>query len=124
MAVLAAIFGLAVMPYSASAHHATAVQYDVSRTVTLKGKITRVDWANPHIHLYMDVKTENGLEEHWKLEFPSPGAVIVAGLSKQLLLPGTVLTVESYPSKASPDAACAKAVTLSNGSRLAFVVGI
>jgi uncharacterized protein DUF6152 len=112
------------------AHHATAAQYDVSTTMTLKGTISRIDWTNPHIHVYVDVKMENGNSESWIVEFPSPGAIIVAGLSKQLLVPGTPLTLEAYPSKPSTDRnkvqrnACAKAITLSDGRRFAFVVGI
>jgi hypothetical protein len=111
------------------AHHATAAQYDVSATITLKGTISRIDWTNPHIHVYIDVKMENGNPETWAVEFPSPGAIIVAGLSRQLLVPGTPLTLEAYPSKpAGHDkgqrAACAKAITLSDGNRFAFVVGI
>lgn len=121
--------GCLLMPF-ASAHHATAVQYDVSATITLKGTITRVDWANPHTHVYMDVKSENGSQENWMLEFPSPGAIVVTGLSRQLLAPGTVLTLEGYPSKPTPEhtkvqrAACVKAITFPDGSRYAFVVGI
>ena len=134
---------LLLMPSSASAHHATAVQYDVTKTVTLKGRITRVNWANPHIHVDMEIKTGDSGQETWTVEFPSPGAVIVAGLSKQLLTPRTVLTFEAYASKSgfrpNPrnnssaeklyDAklqrfACVKAVTLSDGSHVGFVVGI
>jgi hypothetical protein len=112
------------------AHHATAAQYDVSSTVTLKGTISRLEWANPHIHVYLDVKTEEGNSETWIVEFPAPGAAIVAGLSKQLLASGTVITLEAYPAKPPADhskpkrSACAKAVTLADGSRLTFVVGI
>jgi uncharacterized protein DUF6152 len=118
---------LFVLPVSA--HHATAAQYDVSTTIILKGTITRVDWANPHIHVYIEVKIEDGNSETWTVEFPSPGAIIVAGLSRQLLTPGTPLTLEGYPSKPSDlkrvqHSACAKAITLSDGNRFAFVVGI
>lgn len=116
------------MSTSLSAHHATAAQYDVSRTLTLKGTITRADWSNPHIHVHLRVKLKEDHEEHWTLEFPAPGAAIVAGLSKQLLAPETVLTVEAYPSKTpareNQEFGCAKAVTLSDGTRLTFVVGI
>ena len=119
-----------LLPPSAPAHHASAAQYDVSSTITLKGAITRVEWANPHIHVYVDVKTEEGNSENWSVEFPAPGAAIVAGLSKQLLAAGTVINFEAYPAKPPADhskpqrSACAKAITLSNGDRLTFVVGI
>jgi hypothetical protein len=115
---------------AASAHHATAAQYDVSTMVTLKGVITRADWVNPHMRVYIDVKNGSGNSDSWIVEFPSPGAAVVAGLSKQLLAVGTMLTVEAYPAKSPPEraassrSACAKAMTLSDGSHFAFVVGI
>ena len=133
---------LSFLSASASAHHATATEYDVSKSVLLKGTIARVDWANPHIHVYIEVRTEQGATQEWDVEFPSPGAAVVAGLSKQILSRGTVLTFEGFPSK--PDFhprprgngnanerpglvqrfACATAVTLSDGTHVTFVVGI
>jgi hypothetical protein len=115
---------------AASAHHSTAAQYDVSTMVLLKGVVTRADWVNPHMRVYIDVKNGSGNSEAWTVEFPSPGAAVVAGLSKQLLAVGTTLTVEAYPAKSAPArepssrSACAKAMTLSDGSHFAFVVGI
>ena len=126
----AAVGGILFLCPAAPAHHATAAQYDVSRMVVLKGVITRADWVNPHMRVYIDVKNENGNSDAWTVEFPSPGAAVVAGLSKQLLAVGTTLTVEAYPAKSRPDqatssrSACAKAMTLSDGSHFAFVVGI
>ncbi len=133
---------LLFMSSAASAHHATAAEYDTSKTVVLKGAITRVDWANPHIHVYMKVQAERGAVQEWDAEFPSPGAAIVAGLSKQTLLPGAVLSLEGYPAKpdfqpnpsrsSSPDdrpsrpqhLVCATEITLARGQHFAFVVGI
>ena len=136
------ILGILLLVSSASAHHATATEYDISKTVKFSGTITRVDWANPHIHVFMEVKAERGAVQDWDVEFPSPGAAIVAGLSKQTLTRGVELTFEGYLAKAdfrpnlrknsSPDEhfstprhfACATGVTLSNGSHFTFVVGI
>ncbi|HEY2380304.1 MAG TPA: DUF6152 family protein [Terriglobia bacterium] len=120
----------ALLPSAASAHHATAAQYDVSATLTLKGVITRLEWSNPHIHVYFDVKNEDGGSDNWVIEFPAPGATIVAGLSRRLLAPGTTLSFDAYPAKPSADrsknqhSACAKSIMLPDGSRLTFVVGI
>jgi Family of unknown function (DUF6152) len=128
---VATVLGLLfLLSSSASAHHATAAQYDVSSTIRLKGTVARIEWTNPHIHVFIDVKGEDGASETWTIEFPAPGATIVAGLSKQLLAPGTVIAFEAYPAKPSADrskaqrSACAKAITLSDGSRITFVVGI
>ena len=70
---------------SASAHHATAAQYDTAKTVVLKGAISKLEWTNPHVHVYLDVAAANGRRETWSVEFASPGGIIVAGLSKELL---------------------------------------
>jgi Family of unknown function (DUF6152) len=127
-AALAGILFLACS--AASAHHATAAQYDVSTTVLLKGVITRAEWVNPHMRVYIDVKNESGNSDVWTVEFPSPGAAVVAGLSRQLLAVGTTLTVEVYPAKSPTDhavpsrSACAKAMNLSDGTHFKFVVGI
>lgn len=96
----------------------------------MKGSIARVEWANPHIHVYVDVKLEDGSVENWNVEFPAPGAAVVAGLSKALLAPGTMLTFEGYPSRPPvagsrpAHSACAKSITFSDGSRFGFTVGI
>ena len=110
-------------------HHATAVQDDISQTVRLKGVVSRLDWANPHAHLHLDVKGVRGTEEHRDVELGSPGAVIVSGLSKNALMPGVTVTVVGYPGKAnrspgSETALCATHVTLADGTTAEFVVGI
>jgi hypothetical protein len=124
MRAIAAFGFLLLFSTGALAHHATAAEYDVSSTITLKGTVTRVEWTNPHIHVIVDVKLKDGDSETWTVEFPAPGAAIVAGLSKELLALGKGITLEAYPAKSAKRSACAKAMTLSDGSRLTFVVGI
>ena len=83
---LAVMFFL--LAVSASAHHATATEYDISQNVIVKGTILYVDWANPHIHAVVHVKAERNVEQDWDVELPSPAAIVVAGLSKQTFVPG------------------------------------
>jgi|SRR5688572_2866561 len=109
---------------AAWAHHATALQYEISRTVKLTGVVSKLDWANPHAHLHVDVKDTRGNDEHWDVELGSPGAVIVSGLSKAELMPGVTVTVIGYPGKAKSPALCATKVTLADGRTAEFVVGI
>jgi hypothetical protein len=107
----------------AAPHHATAVQYDTAKTIELKGVITKLDWANPHVHVYLDVKGDS--PENWNVEFGSPGAAIIAGVMKDSLKPGTTIKIKGYPAKTvSPHAACATEVTLPDGLTAHFVVGI
>ena len=105
------------------AHHATAVQYDISKTITLKGVVSQLDWANPHAHALISVKNSKGVEERWDVELASPGGIIVSGLSRAALVPGTTLTVVGYPGKQN-STLCAKEVTLADESTATFVVGI
>ena len=104
------------------AHHATATQFDVSKTVEVTGTVSRLDWANPHVHVTVDVKT-GATTQRWNIELSSPGGTIVAGLSKDLLKPGTTVTIAGYPARTSLGL-CAKQLTLADGSTTTFVVGL
>jgi len=117
-------------PFTLQAHHATATDFDTSKTIGLKGVISRLNWANPHTHVWIDVNNERGEVEHWDVELGSPGAVIVSGLSKDVLTPGTTITITGYPAKANTSnpprdpAVCATRLTLPDGTTAQFVVGI
>ena len=50
------------------AHHSFAAQYDSNKPVTMTGMVTKVEWQNPHVYLYIDVEDENGNFEKWALE--------------------------------------------------------
>lgn len=65
MSLLCGLF-LAAMP--AMAHHAFAAQYDTARTLTFKGTVTKVEWKNPHIYVYIDVKDDAGKVANWAFE--------------------------------------------------------
>jgi hypothetical protein len=108
---------------SYGAHHATAAQYDISKTVILTGVVSKLDWSNPHVHAAIDVKKDQGVEEQWDVELGSPGAVLVAGLSKDLLKPGVRVTVTGYPGK-SNRSLCAVEVKMADGATFTFTVGI
>jgi hypothetical protein len=112
------------------AHHATATQFDPSKTMKVTGVVSKLAWTNPHVHLALTVKTAGGREENWDVELGSPGAIIVSGLSRDQLEPGITLTITGYPGRASASpgspalSVCATQVTLSDGTTAQFVVGI
>ena len=56
-----------------SAHHNMSALFDVTQRFTKTGTLTKVDWRNPHIYLFVDVKNDQGAIEHWAFEGPSPG---------------------------------------------------
>jgi hypothetical protein len=82
------------------AHHSVSGQFDMSKTATLKGVISRIDWINPHIFVYLDVE-ENGDKTTYMLETFPPSQMRAAGLTKELLTGkfGEVVTVSILPAR-------------------------
>jgi hypothetical protein len=93
---------LALLATSTSfAHHSVAGEFDTSKTVTLKGTISKVEWINPHIFLYLDVKEESGTVTTWALETLPTAMLRKAGLSKDTVAgkPGEIVTITANPAK-------------------------
>ena len=78
-----------------SAHHSFAAQYDRDKTVTLNGTITRLEWMNPHVYFYMDVKETGGVST-WAIAGGAPPSLYRAGGRKDSLKVGDVVTVHGY----------------------------
>ena len=85
---------LAVMPVSA--HHSFVAQFDGSKPVTLVGQITRVEWRNPHIWIFFDVKGQDGAVTNWACEGGAPNQLIRQGWNPQMLKTGEALEVYGY----------------------------
>jgi hypothetical protein len=83
------------------AHHSVSGQFDMSKTVTLKGVISGVEWVNPHIYVVVDVPAENGATNTWRLETFPPAQMKRAGLTKELIMgkAGDVVTVTILPAR-------------------------
>ncbi|HXC31780.1 MAG TPA: DUF6152 family protein [Verrucomicrobiae bacterium] len=95
---LAIAAGPLLVPLPAPAHHGTTA-YDFTRTLTLKGTVTRFDWVNPHASLEWDAKTDNGGVEHWVVELTSPGMLTRSGWHHDSVKVGDEVTVYFHPSK-------------------------
>jgi hypothetical protein len=97
-ALLAITLLAAVSP--AFAHHSIAGEFDVQKTVTLKGVVSKVDWVNPHIYITLDARTAGGKSEPWRLECVPVGMARKAGLSKSMLQGhGETITVVVHPAR-------------------------
>jgi hypothetical protein len=96
--VLALVMGLLAPSAPMFAHHGTAA-YDLSKTVTVKGKVTKFSFINPHCQIYFDVTDDKGAVEHWQAELTSPNHLIRTGWTKESLKPGDDVTISGYRTK-------------------------
>ena len=92
---------LVVVAGSLSAHHSVSGQYDASRSLTLTGVISKVDWINPHIYLHLDVKEKDGAVTTWTLSTLPTAMMRRAGLTKESLQgqPGEVVTITAIAAR-------------------------
>jgi hypothetical protein len=72
LAVIVSVLGLTASVSPMLAHHAVPAQYDVSRTITIHGVVTRIEWMNPHAHFWVEAKNDDGTVSNWEMELPSP----------------------------------------------------
>ena len=98
LVVLGAICGLVLFSSAAAAHHGVA-GYDLNKTVTLHGTVTKFDWSNPHVVVYLDAKNESGEMQHWTIEFAAPVHMVRAGWSKNSMKTGDDIVIETHPSR-------------------------
>ena len=116
-----ALFVIGVALLSAqtlSAHHSFAAEFDRNSPVTLTGSVTRVDWGNPHIWVFMDVKDDTGKVSNWGVEGGAPNALFRNGWRKDSLKVGDTVKVEGFKSKDGLPRANANRVTLPDGRRV------
>jgi hypothetical protein len=82
-----------------SAHHAFSAEFDANKVVTLTGSVTKLDWRNPHIWIYLDVKGDKGGVDEWQCEGGAPNTLTRNGWRKNSLKGGDLITIEGYLAK-------------------------
>ncbi|MBI4887614.1 MAG: hypothetical protein HY824_11025 [Acidobacteria bacterium] len=101
------------------AHHSFAAEFDASKPVKVTGVVTKVEWTNPHIWFFMDVKGEDGTVANWGFEMASPSQLLRAGWKRTSMKVGDVVAVEASRARDGSNAANAQTVVLtSTGQRL------
>lgn len=104
---------------SLPAHHSAAAAYDVDRKITLSGKVTLVEWQNPHVFYYIDVTDASGTVTNWAIEGSTPNQLYRNGWRKNDLKPGDAITVTgSSPARNGMPKAYGGVLTLADGRRV------
>ena len=97
VAIVAVVFAVT----AAQAHHSVSGQFDVSKPITLKGVISKIDWINPHIYVHLDVKDPSGTTTTWALSTLPTAMMRRAGLTRETLQgkPGEEVTIDAVPAR-------------------------
>ena len=119
LAVVVALLGAAAPVW---AHHAFAAEFDIKKPVKLEGKVTTMEWTNPHAWIHIEVTGPDGRVTNWMVECGSPNVMLRRGFTKRSLEAGMELTVEGYQAKNGEFRANGSSVTFKDGKRI-FVGG-
>ena len=118
LAVLAAGAGLLMAAAPVWAHHAFAAEFDSTKPVKLRGKVTKVELINPHSWIHLDVVGEDGKVTNWMVEGGSPNALIRRGFTKDALPVGTEIIVEGWQAKDESTRMNGSNITYPDGKKL------
>ncbi len=120
----AVVLTLSVAPLLA--HHSVAAEYDKSKTVTIQGTINKVEWMNPHAHVWVETNNGDTASSTWELELPAPSALMRGELSgepnngRDVFKPGDRVTVTLWRAKDGSLLGHALAVAFANGRVVNF----
>src|ERR1700733_9533699 len=115
--LLIACSGLMLSALPVTAHHSFAAEYDSKGLITLAGVISKVEWTNPHIYFYIDVKDASGSVVTWAVEGYPPNTLKRTGFTRDDLKAGDTVTVTAYRAKDSADRVAGREVTFPGGGK-------
>ena len=102
----------------AAAHHAFAAEFDANKPLILRGKVTEMEWINPHAWLHIDVKDADGKVVNWAIEAGAPNGLLRRGFNKNSLPVGTEVVVEGWQAKDGSYRANGSNITFPDGKKL------
>jgi len=110
---------VALASWNAWGHHAFSAEFDKDAPVSLEGKVTKIEWINPHAWIHIDIVNDAGESESWMIEGGTPNTLLRAGVHKNSLPIGSEVLVRGYEAK---DKRCQPACK-ANGRDLTFADG-
>lgn len=117
---LAAAFGILGLGVAAaaSAHHSFGAMFDPEKAAQFEGVVTKVEWANPHVYFYVDVKDDKGNVENWGFETGGPAGLIRRGWKRDSLKIGDRVSIQGYLARNGSRLADARQVVLPDGRKI------
>ena len=106
---------------AAFAHHSFASEYDGTKPVTLKGTVTKIDWKNPHVYIFMDVADASGKAVNWAFEGYPPNTLRRVGFARDLLKVGDAVSVSGWLARDGSHQFAGREITWADGKK--FFVG-
>jgi hypothetical protein len=100
------------------AHHSFDAEYDRNKPIKVTGTVTKLEWMNPHIWFYMDVKDDAGNITHWQCEGGAPNSLRRNGWNRESLKPGETITVDGSLAKDGSKTINARSVILADGKKV------
>ena len=112
---------LLLISIPAVAHHAIAAKFDPGKPVSLSGTVVEIDWANPHVHLFIDVKGASAIT-NWAIELESPIDLQKSGWSRDTLKPGDAVNIQGIAARDGSKQAWANSIVVSSTNKRVFAL--
>ena len=117
-ALLIASFVVALLAPRVDGHHSFAAEYDANKPIAFSGTVTKVEWMNPHVRFFLDVKDEAGKVTSWELTMGSATGLQRRGWTRDLLKPGMTVKVDGYRARDGSQLASLRTIIFADGRKM------